>query len=845
MVVPVWEDSRKQRTKRSLHEKGGIFFQMSVYRVDYEIDDSDSGESTGPPPYSPLACRPGYQEHLSSSLGSSSSSIPIVILERPTLPPITLRNGKRLLDQEGTPGEAGTQTVKKLKPSDCPLRKRIEWLKSNACHPPALTLREKSARAVADSWSDRAEVREQLEEMGRSKTASAFKAEIGVHLKGENLVAFIRREGGLDAIAHRTWPEVFQRLLTAVYAETGRFKQSIQARKELSRSIKAFRSKALNRVTLQPAVHRLGLTDMYSQPHLLGLDKQIFSFYKKVAHREHHMIKYPLLRYPLPPVLRNRDRAKVALFDRCYPANPDVAKREAEWRRKVSSEVREKEEWGLELSEETDKLFRSSLHDFMFWNDTENKPLSERHLELTCLLIKLDSHCAFQLVVTAAFLLLTDPYYSSDRLRLEEPKLAPRFREFRVDVFRVLARSLGWLHASLDLPLAVLQYAKQFVHASQPPCLSELAQLALIQLEIHVRYGHYSRAGDIFWSWNGRLPSSSWLSEEMILIYCAGVFCSVQEQLTEALLTERVHDYCFYRPCWDNYVKPTVRSAGNKIFRLRCLLHRCLADATVTDVFRRNLECAVLICSFFNLSVLKISSKHRQDFSHELRILHQRIKWSRCGSLHLKPFLHALPVNVREARDWHSLVGTTIEDEKPMLESFARTGDANRNYADLLFSLVFCAVFHQSPRFTFKHLISDCLDVYKKSTVGRHHRIPLLEKLLSFHENNPTIKPHVYLNSEEQAFAKARAEASGGKYPDLHHPLLKKADICFSDLTSNAIREFALQTMRDCLEDFEYQDFSSAEQFCRYLRERDDAAPAWIEFGLKCFRFDHARLSEH
>ena len=51
--------------------------------------------------------------------------------------------------------------------------------------------------------------------------------------------------------------------------------------------------------------------------------------------------------------------------------------------------------------------------------------------------------------------------------------------------------------------------------------------------------------------------------------------------------------------------------------------------------------------------------------------------------------------------------------------------------------------------------------------------------------------------------------------------------------------------MRDCLEDFEFQDFSSEDQFCRYLRERDEAAPAWIEFGLKCFGFDHYYRSVH
>ena len=92
-------------------------------------------------------------------------------------------------------------------------------MKNNAYQPPAQTLRETSALALAQSWSDCSEVTEQLASMGRSEMAMIFKAEVGVFLKGHNLVVFIRREGGLYTLAQKCWPGVFQRLLTAVYAE--------------------------------------------------------------------------------------------------------------------------------------------------------------------------------------------------------------------------------------------------------------------------------------------------------------------------------------------------------------------------------------------------------------------------------------------------------------------------------------------------------------------------------------------------------------------------------------------------------------------------------------------------
>ena len=93
--------------------------------------------------------------------------------------------------------------------------------------------------------------------MGRSPMAMIFKAEVGVFLKGHHLVVFIRKEGGLNTLAQNCWPGVFQRLLTAVYAEIARFDQDPVDRKDLSRCVRVFREKTEKRAVLQTAVHRL------------------------------------------------------------------------------------------------------------------------------------------------------------------------------------------------------------------------------------------------------------------------------------------------------------------------------------------------------------------------------------------------------------------------------------------------------------------------------------------------------------------------------------------------------------------------------------------------------------
>jgi hypothetical protein len=718
----------------------------------------------------------------------------------------------------------------------CPIQERIKWMKNNAYQPPAQTLREKSALALAQSWSDCSEVTEQLASMGRSEMAMIFKAEVGVFLKGHNLVVFIRREGGLYTLAQKCWPGVFQRLLTAVYAEIARFDQDPANRKNLSRCIRVFREKTEKRSVIQKEVHRLGMTEFYEQTGLQDLEKQLVKFYSVQDQRLTSNRSRPLLVYPLPPVLRVTPAESTDLIEAWCPLFTPLRKLEQEWRKQVSTQTRWNEERGLELSDQTKLFQQSEYKSWSLWSRVTLLPVSQRHVLLLAMMAQSYFQRTPQLTLVAGFLALTHPFYSADRITLDEPESAPLIRPLRIDIFWFLSRALSLLHASIDLPMACLEKAKREVltQEPQPPCLSEQARLALMTLEIHVRYGHFSRAQEIFSSWFGRFPSSSWLSEELVMIYTAGVLSSAQDKLVETYLTEKFHWACSRDlPCWEQFVKPMIRAVKNKILPLQCLLHRCLSDLTLREDFRDDCKNALQICTLYLLTAAKISSK--QAFKEALRLVHAKLQWGHHNknSIHLKPFEKPLPSSIEFQWSWkwfvNDLYFTLI---RGVHQDASCSQNSSRMFADSLFTLLVSLLFHQNQYET-KTVIQETMLAYNKSTAGRHYRIPLLAQLLRYQES-----PREMELDAPAWIPELDNIDSGIKAESVVHPTVTRSQLTADDLTASEIRNTAQSSMQDCLRGFEHQDFSSDEKFCCYLRKKDEMMPAWIDFGLKCFRFD-------
>lgn len=209
---------------------------------------------------------------------------------------------KHLLPPAIGPSSSSSDSAKKGHPS--PLNQCWSWLNDWLEKPAAATLSERCATALAASWSDHLDVQKQMKELGDSDMALVFKAEVAVHLKGFQLVAFLHNVGGLDELMQRCWPEVFQRLLTSVYKEIARFDQTPRVRQALSRCIRRFREATESRATFHPAVHRLGLTGSYDQGLLDDEDVWLLEFYKAQDCQEAKLGFCPLLVYPLPYALR-------------------------------------------------------------------------------------------------------------------------------------------------------------------------------------------------------------------------------------------------------------------------------------------------------------------------------------------------------------------------------------------------------------------------------------------------------------------------------------------------------------------------------------------------------------
>ena len=721
----------------------------------------------------------------------------------------------------------------------CPIQERIAWMKKNAYRPPAQDLREKSALALAQSWSNCSEVAEEMAAMGRSPMAMIFKAEVGVFLKGHHLVVFIRKEGGLNTLAQNCWPGVFQRLLTAVYAEIARFDQDPVDRKDLSRCVRVFREKTEKRAVLQTAVHRLGLTECYDQRALESLERRLFDFYEVQADRCKALRLRPVLIYPLPPVLRVDPAESTDLIALHCPLHQCIRKKEQEWRQTVSPKARWNEERGLELSEETVLFRQKGFKSWSKWSQVQHLPVSRRHVLLLTMMAQSYFQRTPQLTVVAGFMALTHPFYSAERIVLDEPEVAPVIRSLRVDIFWFLARGLSLLHASLDLPLACLEKAKNEVlnRGPQPPCVSEQARLALMTLEIHVRYGHYTRAREIFWNWFGRFPSPGWLFEELVMIHTAGVLSSVQDKLVEIYLTEGFHFACSRDlPCWEDFVKPMAHAVKNKILPLQSILHCCLSNLSLREDFRDDCKNALQICSLYTTTVAKILSRHRFNPAVALQLVHSQIQWGlhSQSSVHLKPFEKPLPSHIEGRQLWIDLVERDyLKLMRLILQNSSCSANSSRMFADSLFTLLVSLLFLQS-RYDTKEVIWETLMAYEKSTAGRHYRIPLLTQLLRL----KTSPKEMELNAPAW-IPELDGIDSKIKGDSVVHPEAARSQLTADDLTASATRKTAETTMQDCLEDFKCQDLSSDEKFCSYLRKKDEMMPAWIDFGLKCFRFDH------
>jgi len=134
--------------------------------------------------------------------------------------------------------------------------------------------------------------------------------------------------------------------------------------------------------------------------------------------------------------------------------------------------------------------------------------------------------------------------------------------------------------------------------------------------------------------------------------------------------------------------------------------------------------------------------------------------------------------------------------------------------------------------------------MYRGCTGHRHHRVMLLQKLhwkLIMGKKVGLEGGGMVTRRQFQAglpSTRQDLDVELATFPNLHHPKMTKQELSAQDCTRRFIEDFAQSTMRDCLNHFEYQDFSHEENFCYYLRLRDPRVmEKCIQSGLACFRF--------
>lgn len=748
---------------------------------------------------------------------------------------------KHLLPPAIGPSSSSSDSAKKGHPS--PLNQCWSWLNDWLEKPAAATLSERCATALAASWSDHLDVQKQMKELGDSDMALVFKAEVAVHLKGFQLVAFLHNVGGLDALMQRCWPEVFQRLLTSVYKEIARFDQTPRVRQALSRCIRRFREATESRTTFHPAVHRLGLTGSYDQGLLDDEDVWLLEFYKAQDCQEAKLGFCPLLVYPLPYALRIDVGLVEHLADITLKAPDVVCKRMANWRHSVRGSDQEAEKKGLALSDVSREFRRSTYPPDSPWSSQENASPYRRRLLLLRSMVMSHLNGGVPQVIVAAILALTHPFYGAGGLRRDQAVL---LRPLQADVYRYLARALSWMHAQIDLPLACVAMMRK-AHSEQLSrlCLGDRARLVLTQMEILVRYGLMTKARDLFWFWFGCWPSQSWLHEEWVMLYASGVLHSVQESLLEIYITKTLHEgACRELGCWKKHVSPMVRNCKTQILLLKSILLRTLSDLTLREDFRRDINNALLLCQLYDLMVTNVEHPQPAAYRTMHRSLRERLSWNLATTNSRLLYSFVLPVCFFSVNhvEWMWILFEYNDRFRIQMEEKSLAVEP-RTYADHTFTLIISRLYYPvvNPHPMEGHhnnsLVNTTKKNYEKVTGNRHHRIPLLNRLMNLSEETP-LPVDDKLNYDDPEIKRRASMPSPAV--SVVHPGAKSDTLTAEGTVSRKKSDFLESTMRDCLGGFSALDLSSDESFCMYLRRRDPRMVTWIEAGLRSYRFADA-----
>ena len=686
------------------------------------------------------------------------------------------------------------------------ITKEMEKMKQLAPIKPPPTLVEITAKSLAQAWSRDNSLLPDFCDHTSSEMGLIFQIQIAIYLRGIHLVQWIQAQGGLGRLSTCAWPDLFQKLLTTVFIETGRDFQRLSIMNSLRFLLEDYKKYLKTSPDIQHTLHQLGMTSFLPHGKTEFDENLMFFYYTFLDDRRVNFRMNLPLELPLPFPLQIQSLQVNAVRKKYYASFSPIQKKQLEWHQSVSQEEGLREREGKVLSAPT-ALKQKALYETYCQNWTP----AERFISCISTMVRNQVNGAYPVVLITALFSLLHPFYSS-----KNQSDAPLLRRFRIDIFWFLSRALCSFYAQLDLPLACLHLARSSL--GRFPCLSDRMREALLFQNMAVQYGHWEAAQQVFEEWLYQVPPASWLFEELVLVHMTGLFWQIENLLVEYYITEIFHEKCAGL-CHKKYLSPCYARAIELNFQISKLATKLIADKTIQMRFFNSLQIVTYLCSYYDLTLNTrlFFKSSRVYFDRDLRYIWQRLENCQQShtSRHLLPFIKMLPYYVGSQYYWDKHIDSHLIFLKKSMQSFSLV-EHPKPHADWLFSLLTCMLYHNRHD-PFPHIIQATLEAYLKSTAERHYRIPLLQKLQKVY-SNPTAYQIETEDQDGQRF-----------HPDFQ-------DTSAIGMTLKDIQAFSV-TLRDALNDFEQVDLSNDDKFCLYLKRRDPLMPAWIDFGLESLRF--------
>jgi hypothetical protein len=345
---------------------------------------------------------------------------------------------------------------------------------------------------------------------------------------------------------------------------------------------------------------------------------------------------------------------------------------------------------------------------------------------------------------------------------------------------------------------------------------------ALFVQSILVSYGHWQSATTLFYEWFHRMPCLSWLYQELVLVHAKGVFSQIQDGLMEVWITKQLHANCTVH-CHEKFIHKTLRKMKRQIDELHHINLHCLTK-NATDSFTSELCLINQLCQLYKINIAVSFYNIEMTMSNaeeKLATISKYMRWDTYSytSPHLQPFIHQLAPKVDSYYHWEEQLKQIREEKRNVVED--ATGiSTSRTIADHLYSILSCMIIHVDFNPDMFPVILETCKEYELYTFGRHYRIPLLQRL---HDVMYSYRDHTLPSRD--GFSKTK------KPYHAQVALAKKTAIgtCLLE-----IQTFS-STLRDAIQDFEHEQWTSDTSFIKYLKERDPVMLLWLDIGQQTY----------